>query len=192
MRNTSLQVATTGKRACLGNVERVLICFRNICLWSINKKKPIHTIPLSHGLAPPPPPEKSSAETKPAQEPPCPPQPRWVTALATIPYSNLIFSGSWDGVIRVWKVSKDTKKIEPMGVIGNEESIRGIVNGIAVFERGEKADAEIVVCVGTGKELRLGRWLEIPGRNGGYVMEIKKKAGGLSQATEEAEEQGDA
>ena len=139
-------------------------------------------IPLAHGLQPSPAPEKSSAETDPSQEPPCPPQPRYITALATIPYSNLVFSGSWDGAIRVWKVTPDKKKIQAVGTIGADGSVRGVVNGIAVFERGEKDDAEIVVCVGTGKELRLGRWLEVDGRNGGYVMEIGKKKLGQEQA----------
>lgn len=132
-------------------------------------------IPLAHGLAPSPLPENSSAEMDPPQEPPCPPQPRYITALATIPYSNLIFSGSWDGTIRVWRVTPDNKKIQSVGTIGGEGSVRGVVNGIAVFERGEKDDAEIVVCAGTGKEMRLGRWLSVSGRDGGYVMEVKKK-----------------
>ncbi|KAF8251634.1 WD40 repeat-like protein [Wilcoxina mikolae CBS 423.85] len=147
----------------------------NLSLWTVHKKKPIHTIPLSHGLASPPLPEKSSAEIDPPQEPSCPPQPRYVTALAIIPYANLIFSGSWDGVIRVWKVTPDKKKIEAVGTICGEDSVRGVVNGIAVYERGEKDDAEIVVCVGTGKVMRLGKWLQVSGRNGGYVMEVKKK-----------------
>lgn len=152
----------------------------NICFWSVHKKKPIYTVHNSHGLAPPPPPHLSSAETKPSQIPPCPAQPRYVTALAAIPYSNLIFSGSWDSAIRVWKVSVDKKRLEPIGAIGVEGAIRGVINGLAVIERGAKKiggneDAEIVICVGTGKELRLGRWLEVEGRNGGYVVVIKKK-----------------
>jgi ribosomal RNA-processing protein 9 len=161
--------------------------YRNLSLWTIHKKKPIYTIPASHGLASPPLPENSSAEIDPPQEPPCPPQPRYVTALAIIPYANLIFSGSWDSVIRVWKVTSDKKRIEAVGTIHGEGSVRGVVNGIAVFERGEKDDAEIVVCVGTGKLMRLGNWLQVPGRDGGYIMEIKKKKLG-QVAAEEAED----
>lgn len=33
----------------------------------------------------------------------------------------------------------------------------------------------LAVCVGTGKELRLGKWLKVDGRNGGYVIEVSRK-----------------
>ena len=149
---------------------------RNLCLWTVHKKKPIHTIPVSHGFAPPPRPENSSAETDPAPEAPCPPQPRYVTALATIPYANLVFSGSWDGAVRVWRVTADRKKMDALGTIGRQGSVRGVVNGISVLERGGKGDdAELVVCVGTGKAMRLGNWLQVPGRDGGYIMNVAKK-----------------
>jgi ribosomal RNA-processing protein 9 len=167
-------------------VANVVIC-RNISLWSIHKKKPIHTIPLTHGFAAPPAPEKSSAEKDPAQQPPCPPQPRYVTALTAVPYSDLILSGSWDGVVRVWKVTADKKKLEPVGTVGSEGSIRGVINGISVVERGDRKQPELVICAGTGKELRLGRWMEVEGRNGGYVMVVKKKALGHKDADEEEE-----
>ena len=85
--------------------------------------------------------------------------------------------------MRVWRVTADNKKLESVGTIGGEGSVRGVVNGISVIERGEKEAAELVVCVGTGKELRLGRWLQVAGRDGGYVMEISKK----STAREEAD-----
>jgi len=149
--------------------------YRNISLWTIHKKKPIHTIQVSHGIAPPLLPEKSSAEKNPVQEPTAPPQPRWVTALAAIPYSNLIFSGSWDGNIRVWKVSANKRKLEAVGAIGGEDSIRGIVNGISVLERGTKKDAKVLVCVATAKEMRLGRWMTVKGRSGGYVLDVMRK-----------------
>jgi ribosomal RNA-processing protein 9 len=164
------------------------IC-RNICLWSVHKKKPIHTIPVSHGLAATLAPEKSSAETNPPQEPPCPPQPRYVTALATVPYSDLVLSGSWDGVIRVWKVTADKKRLEAVGIIGGEGSVRGVINGISVVERGDRKEPELVICAGTGKELRLGRWMEVEGRNGGYVMVVKKNAlGGQTDVATVGEE----
>ncbi|KAH0543513.1 hypothetical protein FGG08_002181 [Glutinoglossum americanum] len=90
----------------------------SISLWVIHKKKPIFTIPLAHGLSPPLDPAEASAEQDPDPRSVTPPQPRWITAIATIPYSDVILSGSWDGNIRAWKVSDDKKKIEPVGPIG--------------------------------------------------------------------------
>ena len=62
-----------------------------------------------------------------------------------------------------------------------DKQIRGIINDIAVFERGERgADGLSVVC-GVGKEHRLGRWHGHGGaggiagaRNGGVVFEIPR------------------
>ena len=60
-----------------------------------------------------------------------------------------------------------------------DKQIRGIVNDIAVFERGERgADGLSVICA-VGKEHRLGRWHRGAGagagaRNGGVVFEIPR------------------
>ncbi|KAJ1329420.1 ribosomal RNA-processing protein 9 [Microdochium nivale] len=91
----------------------------SIALWSTTKKKPLHVLPLAHGLDPPLAPTQASAEKNPdpAKVVP-PPQPRWITALRTLPYSDIILSGSWDGQVRVWQLSEDKKKIEPVGVLG--------------------------------------------------------------------------
>ena len=60
-----------------------------------------------------------------------------------------------------------------------DKRIRGIINDIAVFERGERgADGLSVICA-VGKEHRLGRWHRGAGagagaRNGGVVFEIPR------------------
>jgi ribosomal RNA-processing protein 9 len=90
-------------------------------------------------------------------------------------------------VVRAWKVTADKKKLEPVGTVGSEGCVRGVINGISVVERGDRKQPELVICAGTGKELRLGRWMEVEGRNGGYVMVVKKKALGQKDAEEEEE-----
>lgn len=90
----------------------------SISLWVIHKKKPIHTVSLAHGFDPALPLDETSAEVNPDPSKAPQPQPRWITALATIPYSDVILSGSWDGQLRAWKVSDDRKKIETLGVVG--------------------------------------------------------------------------
>ncbi|KAL8709117.1 MAG: hypothetical protein Q9220_006138 [cf. Caloplaca sp. 1 TL-2023] len=168
-----------------------------ISLWLLHKKKPVFTVPVAHGLDPPLTLEEASAEEVPDPKVVGEPQPRWITALATIPYSDLILSGSWDGWVRVWKISEDKKRIEKVGAIGKksmvegrqrevetmgkgtnrskmeeEVSTRGIINEIKIFERGERGKDGLCVVVATGKEHRLGRWKAIKGKNGAIVFEV--------------------
>jgi ribosomal RNA-processing protein 9 len=90
----------------------------SLSLWVTHKKKPIFTLPLAHGMNPALTPSEASAETNPDPKLVPAPQPCWITALATIPYSDVVLSGSWDGHVRAWKVSADKKRIEALGVVG--------------------------------------------------------------------------
>jgi len=99
----------------------------SLSLWSIHKKKPVFTHPLAHGLEPPTPIEQRSAEIDPTQsmdaEGPMilDPQPRWVTALKAIPFSDVFVTGSWDGHVRAWRISSDKRRIEPLGPLATPE-----------------------------------------------------------------------
>ncbi|KAL9614779.1 MAG: hypothetical protein Q9167_000770 [Letrouitia subvulpina] len=171
-----------------------------ISLWSVHRKKPVFTVPVAHGLDPPLTPEEASAEQEPDPNAPAPPQPRWITALAMVPYSDLVLSGSWDGWVRVWKISQDKKRIEEVGAVGRDRSrtgqsqvtdgdlvedgcssqpkdrgfVPGIINDLEVFERGDKGADGLYVVAALGKEHRLGRWKQVRGRNGTAVFEIPK------------------
>ena len=164
----------------------------SISLWTLHKKKPIFTVPLAHGLDLPMKPEEASAEAEPDARVP-ERQPRWITALATIPYSDLILSGSWDGRVRVWRVSGDKRKLEPMGIIGKVrgedgdanaeikggeeeegEPVRGIINDLSVFERGDRGKDGLCVVAAMGTEHRLGRWKKVYGSNRPVVFEVPK------------------
>lgn len=197
-----------------------------LSLWVTHKKKPIFTIPFSHGIQEPMAPEEVSANLHPDPSIVPTPQPRWITALTTIPYSDIILTGSWDGCIRVWRVSDDKKKIEAVGLLGknstnglgdtltlnginghvshaltngNESSatgeeaiIKGVINDISIFERGDRGKDGICVVAAVGKEHRLGRWFKIAGaKNGAVVFEVPKISKyGRQKATnnEDAEE----
>lgn len=93
-----------------------------ISLWSIHKKKPLHTITLAHGLDPLPPLDELSSEVDPntaaSNARHMRRNPRWITALATVPGTDIVLSGSWDGWIRAWKISEDKKTIIPLGPVG--------------------------------------------------------------------------
>ncbi|KAE8440828.1 hypothetical protein EG329_006409 [Mollisiaceae sp. DMI_Dod_QoI] len=164
----------------------------SLSLWVIHKKKPIFTMPLCHGCDPALKPEEASAEIHPGNEVIPEPQPRWITALATIPYSDVILSGSWDGQLRAWKISDDKKKIESISVIGTacfmenghvngnvhdaeHSNVRGVINDISVFERGDRGKDGVCVVVAVGKEHRMGRWQkQKDGKNGAVVFEIPR------------------
>lgn len=221
----------------------------SLALWSTTKKKPLFVLPQAHGLDPALALEMASAEIQPDPKVIPPPQPRWVTALRTIPFSDVILTGSWDGYIRVWKLSEDKRRLERAGVLGatadengnilshepqpqfpnmptektnavnghssqpeqtrqTEKSkidsptpdsalglVRGIVNEISFFERGEKGKDGLCVVVACSKEHRLGRWKKMAnGRNGAMVFEVprvKKEAvvptNGVENGSEEHE-----
>ncbi|KAF8473935.1 WD40-repeat-containing domain protein [Kalaharituber pfeilii] len=220
----------------------------SISLWTINKKKPIYTYPVAHGKPDPLQSTSYTAESSVNEStfPPPPPQPRPITALAAVPYSDTFFSGSYDGYVRVWKVSADKKRIEAVGGLGVPEEdepsysivaegecegegkekrkevdtvgslpspaptphtnpttpspdprTRGVINAISVFETSEKRNilegaaavaGELCVAVALGKEMRLGRWLTVPGKNGAMLFRVRGKAGdGMGKKTENRE-----
>ncbi|KAK0109411.1 pre-rRNA processing protein [Cadophora gregata] len=186
----------------------------SLSLWVVHKKKPLFVLPFCHGVDPALQLEDVSAEKKPDQKARPQATPRWITALATIPYSDVILSGSWDGEVRAWRVSEDRKRIEALGTLGSEgivppttqstselqngdtspningdvatESdavsptapVRGVINDISLFERGDRGKDGVCVVVAVGKEHRMGRWKKVDGgKNGGVVFEIPRIGG---------------
>ena len=177
----------------------------NLSLWSILKKKAVFTYPLAHGLQPPMKPEEASAEMQPDPKVVAAPQPRWITALACIPFSDLIVSGSWDGDIRVWKITEDKRRLEALGSVGAHPdvtsnginghanglangingnnghtvetagTVKGVVNDLSIFERGDDGKGGIGIVAVMGKEHRLGRWLKVEGKNHAMVFEVPRQ-----------------
>ncbi|KAI3323122.1 WD40 repeat-like protein [Xylariaceae sp. AK1471] len=90
----------------------------SISLWTLSKKKPLDTLARAHGLEDPLPPATASSEEHPTAKDVPPPQPRGITSLRSLPYSDLILSGSTDGFIRVWKFDEKEKKLHSVGILG--------------------------------------------------------------------------
>ena len=132
----------------------------DIILWSLNKKKPQFVQRLGHGVDDPLPPEQCSAEVHPEGNG-VPPQPRWITALVSLPHTDVFFSGSWDGRLGVWKVSEDLRKLALVEYI--ELGVKGVINGISVQEMGKRGQDGVQVVLGIGSEIRLGRWKRVKG-----------------------------
>ena len=94
----------------------------SLCLWAVNKKRPLFVEEGAHG--------------------------GWVSAVCAVPNSDLVLSGSNDGVVKIWRVIPSKKRLEFVRSI----PVRGFVNAILMTYNGDK------VVVGVGREHRLGRW----------------------------------
>jgi len=147
----------------------------SICLWTTQKKKPIFTQALAHGF------NQVLSETEGLIE-----TPRWVTAIASLRYSDLLASGSWEGNIRLWKLDSKLKSFSLIGTIpapGFVNSLQLISTPKDVFPSASWAslnkDSEssftqrtstsaskvttVLLVAGMGQEHRLGRWMKLNG-----------------------------
>ncbi|KAK3615288.1 pre-rRNA processing protein [Elasticomyces elasticus] len=178
----------------------------SLSLWNVHKKKAVFTFPLAHGLDPPLPLEAVSAETHPKESALGEPQPRWITALRAIPFSDTFITGSWDGVVRTWRISEDKRRIEPVGAVGVEEArlvmgsgesetlsedfaklssdkklIVGVINDLAIIDRGERAKDGVLVAAAVGEQHRLGRWSEMSeAKNCLVLFEVPRRGANLA------------
>ena len=197
------EMSTPG--ATEGSIERVAFIDQetfvsgsddgSLSLWTIGKKKAVFTISAAHGFEQPPwPDEGFAALDLGGNQLPIPPDARWITALAVIPYSDLVLSGSWDGYVRAWQVSSDKRKLMALGIIGEisgdaiatlnsnnigelscSKTARGFINDIDVFEYGPRGKEVMYIVAALGKEHRLGRWKKVRGKNGAVLIEVPKR-----------------
>lgn len=150
----------------------------NICLWSLAKKKPVFTQRIAHGTAPLPESTKISGELdEEVREKQLAEKrlshPYWITAIYAIPYSNIFVSGSWNGVLKVWKIAENLRGFELLGDLNN---CKGVVTKIQAVESGKHGKETFRVLASVSKEHRLGRWIsKVPGaRNGIYSAVIQQ------------------
>lgn len=120
-----------------------------ICVWSILRKKPICIINNSHG---------TNVINK---------QPNWVTSVTCLMNTDLIASGSNEGVIKLWKMDNNFKTLTLLF----EVLMEGFVNSMSFTSDGSK------LIVATSKEHRMGRWTTVPlAKNCIMVLPLKKHA----------------
>lgn len=166
-----------------------------ISFWSAHKKKAITTIGAAHGIFVPLAQGQQTAEQQSTDVPLPPARPREITALAALPYSDIFFSGSYDGYIRAWQISEDKRKVLPLGRVGvpivdsteamdldtttsnsqedSQRNVKGVINGLAVFEAPD-SDEDLAVVAAVGREFRLGRWMQVEGQNTVVMFRIRK------------------
>lgn len=146
----------------------------NISLWSLNKKKPLFTKRLSHGLQPEIKSTNASAENDETlanlQKPE--PQPFWITCIYAIPYSDIFITGSWDGTLKIWKLDETLRNFDLLETV----EVNGIVSNIACFEDEENNQLRIYTTL--SKEHKFARSIKpLPGSRNALltcVFDLKK------------------
>lgn len=141
----------------------------NISLWSTNKKKPVYVARECHGRDDPLSPAMASAESDPTVVPSPEPQPRYITSIYAVPFSNVFFSGSWSGDIKIWQLDEDLRKFHQIGSI---PGVKGVVNRITVEETGARNKETYNLFAALSKEPRLGRWLKVKGGKNGLLTAV--------------------
>ncbi|KAJ2655450.1 pre-rRNA processing protein [Coemansia sp. RSA 1200] len=158
-----------------------------LSLWSAHKKKPVFVVHVAHGLHPagnhPDPASVDAEADADADSDPNPPRARWITALAAVPFTDLFFSASSDGFVRMWQLRPGKA---PGFDLVNVIPVAGCVNGLSVCEvspsGSSDADAvstslspvrDIVLAVAVAPEPRLGRWEKTKARNAVKVFQFQ-------------------
>ncbi|KAI0824524.1 WD40 repeat-like protein [Trametes gibbosa] len=164
----------------------------SIHLWSTQKKKPLFTQAVAHGM------DLAHVAT---EDVAMVRKPRWVTALASLRYSDLFASGSWDGEVRLWKLDAKLKSFSLIGTI----SALGVVNSLQFLtppkdfastaswaspapsevpagvpaqangKRAKHSGSPVLLVAGVGQETRFGRWVQRKGEghvNGAIVFAL--------------------
>lgn len=142
----------------------------SICLWSLSKKKPVFIERQAHGIDQRPETDLPHTGEAAADRVPLPAQsPRYITAIHAIPYSDIFLTGSWSGEIKVWKLGPEMRSFKLIATLPN---VKGVVDSIDVSEHGTRGKEVFAVVAAVSKQLRLGRFLDVGGRNGLYTGEL--------------------
>ena len=120
-------------------------------LWMTDKKRAVSNIEQAHG---------SIGMV-----------PRGVSAIDSLRGSDVAFSGSYDGYLRLWKLQMgetlDSRGMEAMDKI----PVTGHINGIAVGPRAR------FCVVAVGQEPKMGRWNRVAGaRNRFGIIRLRSEA----------------
>ncbi|PAA55709.1 hypothetical protein BOX15_Mlig023141g2 [Macrostomum lignano] len=113
----------------------------SLCLWSMQKKRPVAKVAAAHGPD------------------------RWVTALAAVKNADLLASGSWDGLVRLWRVAAQPGSSGMTLSRLLELPAAGFVNQLAFWpasadeEPDDDGGGELRLAAGLGQEHKWGRWL---------------------------------
>uniref|UniRef100_A0A3Q4BJN7 U3 small nucleolar RNA-interacting protein 2 n=1 Tax=Mola mola TaxID=94237 RepID=A0A3Q4BJN7_MOLML len=122
----------------------------SVCLWSVNKKKPLSTVKQAHGC-------HGNAGLE---------QPHWVASVAALQNSDTVASGSQNSQVQLWKCAENYRGLTPLFSV----PVSGFINSLKFSSSGQ------FLVAGVGQEHRLGRWWRIKeAKNGIYIIPLKRK-----------------
>lgn len=168
----------------------------NISLWSLQKKRPLFVVREAHGRDAPLTREQASAEASNVNVEIPPALPRGITALTALPFGDVFLSGSYDGTVKVWRLTAGLRGFELLGTVavpthnvtsddGNSRRKHkkkhanfnvGVINKICIVETGSKGKETYAVLVAVSKEIKNGRWIKIKnGKNGLLSFALERK-----------------
>lgn len=125
----------------------------SLCLWKDTQKKPIRIISAAHGM---------TAGCS-----------NWIGSIASVKMSNLLATGSNDGLVRLWSASAENRQVREVTSI----KVDGFVNALAMSPR--------LLVVGAGREPKLGRWwCEKGNKNKVHVIRFPRDLSKTSDALE--------
>lgn len=88
--------------------------FSSIALWSVSKRRPMFNLPRAH----------KATSIDPSMVPASLPEEFWITALASLRYTDLLASGSFNGHINLWKSTAEFNHLSPLFTLPQVRSIR--------------------------------------------------------------------
>ncbi|KAM4612649.1 U3 small nucleolar RNA-interacting protein 2 isoform 2-T2 [Polymixia lowei] len=123
----------------------------SVSLWSVNRKKPLHTVRQAHGCY-------GDAGLE---------QPHWVSSVAALQNSDTVASGSHNSKVQLWMCGPGFRTLQPLFSV----PVTGFVNSLKFSNSGK------FLVAGVGQEHRLGRWWRLKeAKNGLYIIPLKRQS----------------
>ncbi|XP_012223162.1 U3 small nucleolar RNA-interacting protein 2 [Linepithema humile] len=105
-----------------------------LCVWGCLKKKPLCSVVEAHGI------DETNG------------QPMWISSIATLLNTDLVASGSRNGVVKLWQCGEGFRSLNLLF----EVKLAGFINSLAFTPDGNH------LIAGVGTEHKNGRWWRIP------------------------------
>lgn len=104
-----------------------------LCVWGSLKKKPLCSVAEAHGR------DESNGQSL------------WISSIATLLNTDLVASGSHNGIVKLWHCGDSFRSLNPLF----EVKLTGFINALVFTPDGS------TLIAGVGQEHRLGRWWRI-------------------------------
>ncbi|XP_004715312.2 U3 small nucleolar RNA-interacting protein 2 [Echinops telfairi] len=121
----------------------------SVAVWGLSKKRPLALQREAHGL-----------RGEPGLE-----QPFWVSAVAALPNTDLVATGSHSSCVRLWQCGEGFRRLAPLCDI----PLVGFINSLKFSSTGD------FLVAGVGQEHRLGRWWRVKeARNSVCIIPLRR------------------